>query len=187
VDAQVALGRLLTIGIHGSPDYESAYTWFVQAAEAGEAYAQAWMGDCCRYGLVGISDAVAAEQWYRRAAKQEHRGAQIMLATLLSSVEEHSEPMLEEALEIWRAAAAAGNAFAQRNLAECLLTGRGCEVDPESAVLWFQAAAEQGDTEAEYRLRQCYQQGIGTSEFPNSARHWFERAAEKGHNEAEGT
>jgi TPR repeat protein len=142
------------------------------------------MGDCHRYGLIGPSDAVTAEHWYRRAAEQEHIGSQIMLASLLSSIEDHPEPMIQEAFEIWRTAATAGNAFAQRNLAECLLNGRGCEIDAETAVLWFQSAAEQGEVEAEYRLGQCYQQGVGVDEDPQTARYWFERASAKGHQEA---
>jgi hypothetical protein len=143
------------------------------------------MGDCCQMGLVDEPNAAAAESWYRRAATQDHVGAQIMLATLLSAAEAPSAVTLEEIFNLWLASALTGNSLAQRNLAECFASGRGCATDAAAAVRWFQAAAEQGDAEAEYQLGRCYKQGLGVRKSATTARHWFELASARGHRLAE--
>jgi TPR repeat protein len=185
VEAQVAAGRLRASGLDGNPDHVSARSWFQRAAEAGDAYSQAWMGDCCRMGLVDAPNAVTAESWYREAAAQDHLGAQIMLATLLSAAEARGVAELSEIFNLWLAAAQAGNAFAQRSLAECFASGWGCEVDAAAAVRWFQAAAGQGDAEAQYQLGRCYKKGLGVRKNAATARHWFELASSRGHQLAE--
>jgi TPR repeat protein len=176
VDAQVALGRLLAAGLKGAPDNVSAKPWFERAAEAGDAFAQAWMGDCCRMGLAGLPDLAAAESWYRRAAAQDHIGAQIMLANILSALAPSAEADLKEIFGLWLAAASTGNSFAQRNVAECYLTGRGCTADSTAAARWLHLAAQQEDAEAEYELARWYKKGLGVSRNAAAARMWLERA-----------
>jgi TPR repeat protein len=180
----VAVGRLLAAGLEGTPDLHAARPWFEQAAEAGDAYAQAWMGDCCRVGLVGAPDPGASEYWYRRAAGQNHIGAQIMLAETLTEFSPPSEEGLAEIFGLWWEAAAAGNSLAQRKTAECYLEGRGCPEDPVAAAEWFHAAAEQGDAEAAYQLGRCYKTGMGVRRNAATARFWLERASAQGHPDA---
>jgi TPR repeat protein len=184
VETQVALGRLLYAGLTGTPNVAAAHTWFAQAADAGHAFAQAWMGDCCRMGLLDAPHAESAEAWYRKAAAQNHIGAVLVLANALRAAGPSTPEALAEIFGLWLVAASGGHPVAQRNVAQCYLYGRGCIADPAAATRWFQAAAEQGDAEAEYQLARCYRKGYGVQKDPQTARFWLERASAQGHPQA---
>ena len=44
--------------------------WLARAAEGGNAFAQAWLGDVLAKGKGVLADPAAATQWYERAAAQ---------------------------------------------------------------------------------------------------------------------
>jgi TPR repeat protein len=131
--------------------------------------------------LAGPRDLESAEVWYRKAAAQNHMGAQLLLAEALTASHPPTEDGLAEIFGLWLAVAAAGNPVAQRNAAQCYLEGRGCEADPIAATRWFRAAADQGDAEAEFQLGRCYRRGRGVRRNSAEGRFWLERASAQGH------
>jgi hypothetical protein len=58
-----------------------------------------------------------------------------------------------KAVELYRLAAAAGNAWAQYGLAESYRKGEGVEKDMEQAGEWYRKAAQQGHDFSKKRLR----------------------------------
>jgi len=116
-------------------------------ANAGDAAAQAWMGDWCRLGLSGAADFAAAEHWYRRAAAQEHVGALVTLADALEA-NPASPRVRAEAFGFWLTAGTLGDSFAQYQVGRHYRDGIGCEMNKRIAARWFRAAAAQDNAEA---------------------------------------
>jgi TPR repeat protein len=162
----------------------AALTWIEAAANAGDADAQAWMGDCRRLGLVQEPDLEAAEQWYRKAASQGHVGSIALLASAVDSMDSLSADAQTEILGMWLVAASAGDTVAQIRVGECYLEGRGCAANAETAAHWFQVAADRGDAEGQYRVGLGYLLGRGVDPDWHEALEWFELAARQGHVEA---
>ena len=174
---QRALAQLMLAEAADRPDYRAALAWFAPAAEGGDVEAQTWMGDCAHRGLVGAVDISAAEQWFRKAAAQGHVPALIELALLLD--ETRTEDASTECFGLWLAAAATGNARAQRRVGQFYRDGIGCSPDGAKAERWFAAAANRGDAEAQRLLARCYLEGKGVRADPALAKMWMERAAEQ--------
>jgi TPR repeat protein len=177
-EAQRALGHLLCRdGNPGDEAFVAGHSWFALAADAGDADAQAWIGDGCKTGLIGRRDEREAEQWYRKAAGQGHFGALLELGLLLEKYEGAEWDL--ECFGIWLAAASYGSNLAQRKVGVCYLEGKGCDCDAGAATRWFQAAADQGDREAQYLLGRCFRDGIGVERSETMAKMWLERAHHK--------
>ena len=84
---------------------------------------------------------------------------------------------MESALELFTAAAEAGEVKATGMLAYMYLTGEGTEADPELAFKWASQGAEQGYAYAQGILGNMYITGEGVEQDPELARQWFEKAA----------
>ena len=80
------------------------------------------------------------------------------------------------ALAIWRPLAAAGNPYAQYNLAQAYRLGRGVTVDEKVAQDWYHKAAVQNHPQAQanYGLM-LFQNGDRTGALP-----WLQKAADRG-------
>jgi len=65
------------------------------------------------------------------------------------------------ALNVWMAAAEAGDAEAQTNVGEIFERGHGGQANYTAAAVWYQKAAEQGNARAQYNLGTLYEQGLG--------------------------
>lgn len=151
-----------------------------EAAEAGDASAQFFMGAALECGYGTERDAGEAVAWYRKAAEQGHLGAQAFLGYALLAGE-GTEKNAEEAVAWFRKAAGQGNSEAQQNLGLCLFCGEGCEENQVEAAEWYRKAAEQGEAGAMFNLGACYKDGTGVPEDPAEAVVWFRRAAALGH------
>lgn len=68
---------------------------------------------------------------------------------------------LKTALTVWLAAAQAGDAEAQNNVAEIYERGLGDQPNYEAAIIWYQKAADQGYSRAQFNLGTLYEQGLG--------------------------
>ena len=152
--AAIQLGSLLAREFHlahgedGLPDYSGARPWIEQAALAGDADAQAWMGDCCRLGLLGPEDFAAAESWYRRAAAGGHVGCIVLLASAIDAMDQPTQATRAEAFGLWLAAASAGDALAKAHVARCYRDGIGVARDASAAARWLRADAQARDGDA---------------------------------------
>jgi Sel1 repeat len=129
-------------------------------AKSGDADAEAWMGDFCRWGLNGEPDAAAATRWYRRAAGQNHPGALTLLGALLECAPNPSDETRIEALSFWLRAGMAGDPLAQYYVGLHYRDGAGCEPNPPRAARWLRAAAAQGHSRAEEAVRQLESCGV---------------------------
>jgi TPR repeat protein len=85
------------------------------------------------------------------------------------------------AREEFLAAAEAGDAEAELNLALFYYNGRGVERDLVEAVRWFARSAEDGNATAQYMLAGAYLKGIGVESDVRTALHWYDEAASQGH------
>ncbi len=83
--------------------------------------------------------------------------------------------------ELYKAAAKAGDAQGQHNLANMYLYGSGVEKDLTEAVRWCRKAAEQGLAVAQHNLAWMYLNGVGVDRDPAEALRWCQAAAEQGH------
>ena len=81
VPAQLGLGRIFYFGEYGQKqDYARAFPYFEQAAKAGNAEAQNFLGVMCRLGKGTKIDHKASAQWYLKAANQGLAKAQAAVA-----------------------------------------------------------------------------------------------------------
>jgi hypothetical protein len=80
------------------------------------------------------------------------------------------------ALNVWMAAAEAGDAEAQVNVGEIFERGHGGQPNYEAARIWYEKAAEQGNTRAQFNLGTLYEQGLGVAKDQVAALNWYRRA-----------
>ncbi len=66
--AQNYMGELFERGVNGTPDYESAVSWYQKAADQGNSSAQLNLGNLYEKGLGVTKDSVKAINLYRQAA-----------------------------------------------------------------------------------------------------------------------
>lgn len=179
-EAQYALGNAYEIGEAVKPNPEEALNWWLKAAEAGYAPAQA------KYGDRVYSDPVAKLKWHRLAAEQgyapsqteigkrylggngterDREQAKLWLAKAAESGDEAAIKSLEKIAlnENWvrkqRVTAQQGDAYSQRHLGQAYHFGEGVEYDIKKAVRWYERAAVGGDGDAQYMLGSLYQFG----------------------------
>lgn len=90
-----------------------------------------------------------------------------------------------QALALWGAQAAKGDARAMHNLGVIYERGQGVPEDAALAVRWFRQAAEGGHVPAMSNYARMLEQGRGIKKDPAQAAHWFRQAADKGLAEAQ--
>tara|TARA_R110002126_G_scaffold43555_28_gene124989 strand:- start:6593 stop:7960 length:1368 start_codon:yes stop_codon:yes gene_type:complete len=112
-------------------------------------------------------DAIAA------AAKAEFAEYQYLYAVLAES----NIVKTENPLEWYQKAAINGHQTAQYRLAQCLITGNGCEKDRSKAVNWLAVAAEGGNPKAAYLLAQELLDSNNVNFDPRKAARYLELAA----------
>jgi hypothetical protein len=83
---------------------------------------------------------------------------------------------LKSALAVWLAAAQAGDAEAQTNVAEIYERGLGGPPNYESALMWYQKAADQKYARALFNLGTLYEQGLGVEQDKLKALNLYRQA-----------
>eukprot|EP00271_Cylindrocystis_brebissonii_P002892 TRINITY_DN13649_c0_g1_i1.p1 TRINITY_DN13649_c0_g1~~TRINITY_DN13649_c0_g1_i1.p1 ORF type:complete len:1175 (+),score=205.57 TRINITY_DN13649_c0_g1_i1:791-4315(+) len=84
------------------------------------------------------------------------------------------------AVEMYKAAAAQGNAEAQYNLADCYEEGHGVPQDYKEAVRLYRLAAAQGNSSAQCGLGICYHEGHGVKQDYKEAVKMYKLASAQG-------
>lgn len=92
---------------------------------------------------------------------------------------------IEEAANMFKMAADAGNSNAQVNYGHCLEFGRGVNQDFCEAAMYFQSAANQGNTKGQLRIGLCHEFGRGTKKDFRVAVDWYKRASDQGNTQAQ--
>ena len=162
------LGILYYEGQGVKKDYSEALKWFRKAAERGDEGSQfnlGWMYEDGTY--VGKDDAEAAK-WYRKAAAQGNKEAKEKLQYLdeylnnpesIRAYEQGyqyyiSNNNYEEALKLFKKAAALGNHQAEYMLGWMFERGIAVTKDRAEALKWYRKAAAAGNADAKGRLNQ---------------------------------
>lgn len=128
-------------------DYPTAYALLMPLAEAGDAQAQAKIGQMYWLGLGVAEDDAQAAKWLGEAARQgepEARMALAMLYMLGSGVDQDDT----KAAELLQPLAERGVPEAQFYLGLMYQNGRGVTEDPVEACKWLALAAREGHRKA---------------------------------------
>jgi TPR repeat protein len=102
----------------------------------------------------------------------------------LGRVEMKAGGLDEEALPLFRKAAAVGHAGAMNSLGLAYERGIGVNKDMGEATRWYRRSAEAGNSTAMRRLGLAFRNGDGVSVNHVQATRWFRRAAEAGNVQA---
>ncbi len=73
------------IELFDSQEYDKAFSLFKPLAEEGDPEAQNYLGMIYYLGLHGHRDAVKAESWFEKAAKQKHASAQLNFGMMIEN------------------------------------------------------------------------------------------------------
>ena len=183
VDANVEALLRQADTYYNSGQYSKALSLYKQAADKGNAKAQANLGICYYYGLAVTIDYEQAVSWLREAALQGKANAQTTLGACYNSGNGVKKDY-NEAVFWYRKAANQGEANAQTNLGACYYNGWGVTKDYSQAVEWYKKAANQGKSNAQYNLGSCYESGNGVTKDYKQATYWYRKAANQGDEDA---
>ena len=182
-DEMTPLAELDAIGNSGTEMLLADIARLREAAERGDAVAQFRLG-IYHQGDGGAQDHRQAVRWYRKAAEQEHAGAQNNLGVMYSNGKGVPKDD-QQAVRWYRKAAEQGSAPAQNNLGAKYSNGKGVPKDDQQAVRWYRKAAEQGHANAQSNLGWMYSNGYGVRKSNRQAVRWYRKAAEQGHANAQ--
>lgn len=84
-----------------------------------------------------------------------------------------------QALQEFRAAADAGDIYAQFNLGVMYALGQGVKQDQTTAIGWYRKAADKGLPWAQFNLGQAYEEAYGVERDEVAAVNWYRKAAEQ--------
>ena len=174
------------------PTYEELTRWR-DAAERGDAASQCrlggWFAVNAEASLALSVDEVwgHAVCWVRKAADQDHSGAQYILGAWYLEGDAGLEQDLTAATAWLRKAADQGISNAAVDLGTLYLRGNGVEQNLKQAVALFHRAAEEGSgtprakVTALDKLGECYSKGLGVKQDYKQAAAFFEKAAKLGY------
>ena len=161
-------------------DNAAALSEFKRLAEAGEAEAQARLGEMYFTGRGVDENQALAVQWFTAAARQGDIGSQVNLGLILTRNSE-----FEAAAKWLEMAAAQGDANAMNNLAAFYMRGLGVAPDIPRAFVLLEKAAEQGDPNDQLQLGMMYLQGVAGEPDMAKGLKWLNRSAQQGYADAQ--
>ena len=98
---------------------------------------------------------------------------------LQAAVDAYDSGHYSNAITVLKEFAEAGNAVAQRYLAEAYQYGHGISGSATQAFYWYSKAAEQGEPNAECFLGSCYRNGTGTAIDLDKMLYWYEKSVDQ--------
>ena len=166
----------IVLGTAAAIDYTEADLDRIEA-DAFSNYPDAQYQLGMRYadGVGKQKDELEAERWFKKASNQNHMAAKAQLGVLL--LKENPET----AIELFKSAAASGDAVGQLQLGKACRDGKQVPKDYKKALEWFLKAAKQGNAEAQNQVGIRYADGQGTSKNKTEAAKWYRRSAEQGY------
>jgi hypothetical protein len=173
-DAQVSeRDRMRAVQALSETDHTRALELWLPLAENDDPEAQYYVGWLLMYGD-GIShDYAAALHWLILAAEADIPNAQMMVGWTYAYGRAGVAQDLVLAVHWLERAAENGVAFAQYELAQMILDGRGTDRDPQQAFRWMMAAARQGLSIAQSGLADMYRLGQGVAQDDGLALQWY--------------
>ncbi|GLE04859.1 hypothetical protein PINS_up013838 [Pythium insidiosum] len=189
-DALCNIGMLLHDGVENAEppiaaDRAASVPFFVQAAEAGDASAQFFMGQLLFHGddeLGILANARNGMALLEKAAEQNHSGALFFLAQLYRSgdAQHKIKPNHDLFLHYLDHAMQAGDEDALFCMADMYFHGSdGFDRDLEQARLFYEASAEAGSADAFCCLGALYYNGEGVKRDYEKAFMYYQEAADR--------
>ncbi|KAJ0397226.1 hypothetical protein P43SY_005244 [Pythium insidiosum] len=189
-DALFNIGMLLHDGVENAePPLEAnraaSVPFFVQAAEAGDASAQFFMGQLLFHGdeeLGIVANAKSGMMLLEKAAEQNHSGALFFLAQLYRSgdAQHKIKPNHHLFLHYLDHAMQAGDEDALFCMADMYFHGSdGFDKDLEQARMFYEASAEAGSADAFCCLGALYYNGEGVARDYEKAFMYYQEAADR--------
>lgn len=153
-----------------------AYQMAQAGAQAGDAELTGYLGWFHDNGRHVAEDDARAAELFRQAADMGDAYAQWRLAVMID--EGIADGTLEEAVALFRKAAAQKNADGMVGLGVMHATGRGTERDYEAAMRYYQAAARLGSAQGLHGIGLLYANGEGVEvDLAEAVAHWLVAAA----------
>lgn len=184
-DAEAIYQRALAAweGDRVKKNRKKAVRLFLEAAHAGNALAQNYLGFAYEQGE-GVSQNFAeAARWYEAAAVQGNAIAQFNLGLM----REHGKGIEEdkaEAAEWYRQSADQGDPDAQAALGYLYDAGLGVTKSDPDALRWYREAVKQGNARGQFLLGTMYEAGQGVEQNIDEAIGLYELAAAQGNQAA---
>lgn len=177
-NAQYNLGTYYQTGTGVEKNAKEAAKWYGYAARQNDRNAQVALAELYLKGEgVEQSDAEAVK-WLKFSAKQSQPRAQLLLADMYKQGRAGQDYKQEELIELYKAAAIAGDAEAAARYAVILEKGDGVEKNEKQAALWYRKAADMAHPEAQFNLGKMYLEGRGVDKKDlKVAWVWFSLAA----------
>ncbi len=146
ISSQISLAEYYAHPDHYAP--HNMLTWYMKAAQAGSARAQAMVGYLLLEGIGAPSHPPTAMPWLELAAEQSDTESQLLLASIYLNGSHGIPANHALAFHYFSQAAKAKHPQAQLMLAICLEHGIGCKPDSSLALLYAQKAAAQNNAQA---------------------------------------
>ena len=190
-EAWFNLGILAEDGLGEPRDGTEARRRYERAAQAGSRNAALRLGTLLQTARLGAPDPAAARRWLQQAADLGDDEARAQLAALegravavngadrrLAEARRlEADGKLADAVDAYRAIAAAGDVRGTTRLAWLFEAGRGVPRDLAEAARLFRQAAEAGEAEAQYALAVMLETGAGQPRDPEEALRWLRASA----------
>ncbi|ATD60932.1 hypothetical protein CNX70_12750 [Janthinobacterium svalbardensis] len=179
VEAQLALARMLQLGVGAPQDTALSMAWVRKSAEGGYAPAQSAMGLAYTVGGKVPIDRVQGQYWLRKGVAQGDALAQTILALEFIDGDSSAE---EQALAIEWLKAAAEQHFvpAYNALGEHLMRAATDDAQRIEAFAWYQRSAREKQPAGMRNLARAHELGLGVKQSDKWALIWYERAGWSG-------
>ncbi len=130
-----------------------AFKFYLQAAELGDADAQASVGDAYADGIGIEKDFSKAVEWYQKSAQQGNAGGYFGLSGQYY-FGEGVEKSVKDAISWALKASERGHGGAKYFLGKMYENGEGVQKDRRQAMLWYLKSAGQGYEKAKVKLQE---------------------------------
>lgn len=172
------------VDAYNSGNYKNAFSFWLKAANQGNASAQFNLGTLYENGEGISQDYSKAFEWYQKAANQGNVDALFNLGSMYYNGNGVAQNY-KKALEWWQKAANHGDSDAQYWLGTMYENGEGVAQNFDKSFELFQKSANQGHADAQYALGKIYLEGDGERQYYDEALEWFQKAANNGHANAQ--
>jgi hypothetical protein len=158
---------------------QTIFPAYLDAANKGEAPAQAWVARSYESGDGAPREYAQAMLWYQKAADQGFSDAMVSLGNMYFMGEgAPSEPV--RAVALWQKAANNGSVTAKANLGAAYFEGKGVQQDYSKAISLWQEAVKHLEPSAQAYLGKAYLEGKGIGQNVGEALRDFRTASWNG-------
>ncbi|MFR5657561.1 MAG: tetratricopeptide repeat protein [Butyricimonas faecihominis] len=160
-------------------NFQEALKNYLIAANAGDDYAQNWVGWMYKNAEGVEQNYMESYKWNMKSAENGNGYAMNSLGIMCENGQ-GVEVNLPKAVEWYRKAANVGNSNGEYNLGRMYQDGRGVTKNIVLAKQWYEKAAAQNNSDAQNSLGIIYYDGEGVTKDYAKAMEWYRKAADQG-------